>query len=67
VSRAEPMGEDRREALYKVRWTPRKARRYHHKRLRAENDFEPVDVETPEAERPKGTPTPRQRKPRRDG
>jgi hypothetical protein len=60
VSRAKPMGCQRREALYKARWTPRKARRYHHKRLRAENDYEPVfEDDYAAGMRPKGRPTPR--------
>lgn len=41
------------------RHTARQSRRAWHKELRAQNDHEPVDVETPEAERPKGHPTPR--------
>ena len=67
------MDEDRRAVHYRaqrgqrpgkppVSFTPRQAVRWHHKRLRALNEAEPVDVETRPAEQPKGIPTPRQRR-----
>lgn len=78
MSNAKPMGDERRMMHYRrqrgqrpghlpVAITPRQAVRWHHKRLRAQNAAEPVDVEWWPAERPKGLPTPRQRKPRRRG
>jgi hypothetical protein len=70
MSNAKPMGEMSRvmNDLSQRNWptsgiTPRQARRCWHKELRASGEYEPVDVETPEAERPKGRPTPR--RPRR--
>ena len=73
MSDAAPMDPDKRRVFYTMqrgiltgisgpyRHTARQARRAWHKELRAQNDYEPVDIGIPAAERPKGRPTPRQR------
>jgi hypothetical protein len=58
------MDPSRRLALYSApgyKLTSRQCRRAWHKEMRAQNDYEPVDLRTRPAERPKGRPTPRQR------
>ena len=55
----ELFGPDGEHAGWRRRMTPRQARRYWHKLNRAWGSYEPVDEDTPVAERPKGHPTPR--------
>jgi iron only hydrogenase large subunit-like protein len=73
VSKALPMDPESRRAYYTMQrgilcghsgpflHTARQSRRAWHKELRAQADYEPVDVGIPEAERPKGHPTPRRK------
>ena len=52
-------GPDSTHVGWRGRMTGPQARRYWHKLNRAWGGYEPVDVDTPAAERPKGHPTPR--------
>lgn len=74
MSRAKPMGYDRRIRSYshirlcddgvlriRLTWTPKRARRSNKKESRQEQDWEPVFLGPHPAEQPKGRPTPRRR------